>query len=85
MPHTCSGLVYYLRSRLPCQCPSVQGHSVFRTCACQSFPSPSTGEGEGGGAGRWRTQAMLLPPHPALPPPGGKGSKAQGGEGKIEN
>ena len=24
------------------------------------------------------------PPHPHLPPPGGKGSKAQGGEGKIE-
>src|SRR5205809_5230564 len=40
-----------------------QGHAVFRSRACPSFPSPSTGEGEDGG----------------------KGSKAQGGAGKIEN
>ena len=49
------------------------------------FPPPETGEGEGGGEGWWRAHAVLLPPHPNLPPPGGKGSKAQGGEEKIEN
>ncbi len=60
-----------------------QGHLVFRTCACQSFPSPSTGEGEGGGEGRWRTQAMLLPPHPGLPPrQGGRGRRPREARGK---
>src|SRR5713101_4003673 len=49
------------------------------------FPPPETGEGEGGGEGWWRAHAVLLPPHPNLPPPGGKGSQARGGEGKIEN
>ncbi len=49
------------------------------------FPPPETGEGQGGGEGRWQAQAVHLPPHPNLPPPGGKGSKAQGGEEKIEN
>ena len=62
-----------------------QGHSVFRTRPCPSFPSPSTGEGEGGGEGRWRAPAMLLPPIPAFPRQGGRGGKAQGGAGKIEN
>ncbi len=41
------------------------------------FPPPETGEGEGGGEGWWNAQAVLLPPHPTLPPPGGKGPKAQ--------
>jgi len=50
-----------------------QGHAVFRTRSCQSFPSPSTGEGEGGGEGWWRTQAMLLPPIPTFPRQGGRG------------
>src|SRR5712691_4862611 len=59
-----------------------QGHSVFRTCACQFFPSPSTGEGEGGGEGRWRTQAMLLPPIPPFPRQGGRGRRPRETRGK---
>src|SRR5437773_655057 len=41
------------------------------------------GEGEDGGEGWWRAQAMLLPPSQPSPARG-KGSKAQGGEEKIE-
>ncbi len=64
--------------------PNLQGHSVFRTCACQSLPSPSTGEGEGGGEGRWRTQTMLLPPLPIPPFPrqGGRGRRLREARGK---
>ena len=41
------------------------------------IPSPSTGEGEGGGECRWSAHDGFLPPHPNLPPPGGKGQNCR--------
>src|SRR5215831_12217233 len=74
-----------------------QGHSVFGTRACWSFPSPCArgkgltalrrrrrARGEGGGVGRWCAQAVLLPT-PSFPPARGEGVEGPGSEGKIEN
>jgi len=49
------------------------------------FPPPAMGEGEGGGEDWWRVPGRASPPHPNLPPPGGKESEVQKGKGEIEN
>ncbi len=61
------------------------GPFSFRDPCLSVFSLPRQGGGRGWGCMPLECPSRASPPHPNLPPPGGKESKAQGGEEKIEN